>query len=179
MTDSSGGTIDYLTVNTGALTVAGGAINYMHAESYAAAVNITGGTVTNFTLNEYEGEEVSAAVSGGSVQWIRMNGGALTVNGGDYRERMDLFAGGAKLSDKSELDRVKKLIDSLTENERAMLGKEALGKVDALTEKLQKLAKDASSPKTGDTSNPAMWIALLFISDGVTVISKKKKRFVK
>lgn len=95
VTDSSGGgTIDYLTVNTGALTVAGGAINYMYAESYAAAVNITGGTVTNFTLNEYEGEEVSAAVSGGLVQCIRMNGGALTVNGGDYRERMDLFAGG-------------------------------------------------------------------------------------
>lgn len=87
--------------------------------------------------------------------------------------------GDAKLSDKSELDRVKKLIDSLTENERAMLGKEALGKVDVLTERLQKLAKDVSSPKTGDTSNPAMWIALLFISGGVTVISKKKKRFVK
>ncbi len=88
-------------------------------------------------------------------------------------------AGDAKLSDRSELDRVKKLIDSLTENERAMLGKEALGKVDALTERIQKLAKDVSSPKTGDTSNPAMWIALLFISGGVTVISKKKKRFVK
>lgn len=74
---------------------------------------------------------------------------------------------------------MKKLIDSLTENERAMLGKEALGKVDVLTERLQKLAKDVSSPKTGDTSNPALWIALLFISGGVTVISKKKKRFVK
>ena len=45
----------------------------------------------------------------------------------------------AKLSDKSELDRVKKLLEGLTENEKAMLGKDALGKVDALAEKIQKL----------------------------------------
>ena len=55
-------------------------------------MDITGGTVTELALNEYEGEEVCAAVSGGSVQWVRMNGGTLTVDGGDYRERMDLLA---------------------------------------------------------------------------------------
>ena len=67
-----------------------------------------------------------------------------------------------------------------------MLGKDALGKVDALAEKIQKLAEEAGksdSPKTGDTSNLALWIALLFISGGIvtgtTVASKKKKRSVK
>lgn len=89
----------------------------------------------------------------------------------------------AKLSDKSDLDRVKKLLEGLTENEKAMLDKDALGKVDALAEKNQKLAEEANSPKTGDTSNLALWIALLFISGGIvtgtTVVSKKKKRSVK
>lgn len=89
----------------------------------------------------------------------------------------------AKLSDKSALDQVKKLLDGLTENEKAMLGKDALGKVDALAEKIKKLAEEANSPKTGDTSNLALWIALLFISGGVvtgtSVIGKKKNRSVK
>ena len=89
----------------------------------------------------------------------------------------------AKLSDKSALDQVKKLLDGLTENEKAILGKDALGKVDALAEKIQKLTEKANSPKTGDTSNMALWIALLFISGGIvtgtTVVSKKKKRSVK
>ena len=89
----------------------------------------------------------------------------------------------AKLSDKSALDQVKKLLDGLTENEKAMLGKDALGKVDALAEKIKKLAEEANSPKTGNTSNLALWIALLFISGGIvtgtTVASKKKKRSVK
>ena len=64
-----------------------------------------------------------------------------------------------------------------------MLGKDALGKVDALAEKIQKLTEKANSPKTGDTSNMALWIALLFISGGIvtgtTVIGKKKNRSVK
>ena len=34
-----------------------------------------------------------------------------------------------------------------------MLGKDALGKIDALAEKIKKLAEEANSPKTGDTSN--------------------------
>ena len=89
----------------------------------------------------------------------------------------------AKLSDKSALDRVKVIVDGLTENEKAMLGKDARGKVDALAEKIKKLAEEANSPKTGDTSNPALWIALLFISGGfvigTTVVGKKKRRSVK
>ena len=48
---------------------------------------------------------------------------------------------------------------------------------------IKKLAEEASSPKTGDTSNPALWIALFFISGGIvtgtTVASEKKKRSVK
>ena len=89
----------------------------------------------------------------------------------------------AKLSDKSALDRVKVIVDGLTENEKAMLGKDALSKLDALAEKIKALAEEANSPGTGDTSNPALWIALLFISGGfvigTTVASKKKKRSVK
>ena len=89
----------------------------------------------------------------------------------------------AKLSDKSALDQVKKLLEGLTENEKAMLGKDALGKVDALDEKIKALVEEANSPGTGDTSNPALWIALLFISGGIvtgaTVVGKKKKRSVK
>ena len=89
----------------------------------------------------------------------------------------------AKLSDKSALDRVKAIVDGLTENEKAMLGKDAPGKLDALAEKIKALAEEANSPGTGDTSNPALWIALLFISGGfvigTTVVGKKKKRSVK
>ena len=89
----------------------------------------------------------------------------------------------AKLSDKSELDRVKKLLEGLTENEKTMLGKDAPGKLDTLDEKIKALTEEANSPGTGDTGNPALWIALLFISGGIvtgtTVVSKKKKRSVK
>ena len=89
----------------------------------------------------------------------------------------------AKLNDKNELDRVKKILEGLTENEKAMLGKEAVGKLDALTEKIEKLAKEVNSPKTGYASNPILWIALLFISGGImsgtAVVSKKKKRSIK
>ncbi len=95
VTDSVGnGNIEYLAVNTGALTVAGGAITDLEAESYAAAVNITGGTVEQLSLSDVVDEEISATISGGSVQWIRMSGGALTVNGGEYPEKINLNVGG-------------------------------------------------------------------------------------
>lgn len=91
-----------------------------------------------------------------------------------------------KLSDKDEVDRVKEIIDGLTDNERSMLGKDALDKVNALAEKIQRLAEEADKsdvPKTGDTSNLALWSALLIISGGVLTgtiaISKKKRRSVK
>ena len=87
-----------------------------------------------------------------------------------------------KLSDKGEVERVSKIIDALTENEKAMLGEDALGKLKALNEKLTELADNAkkpTSPSTGDTSDLTLWIALLFVSGGVvtatTVISMKKK----
>lgn len=92
----------------------------------------------------------------------------------------------AKLSDKSELDRVKEIMTGLTDDEKAMLGKDITGKVDALEEKIRRLEEEADkndSPTTGYTGDLALWIALLFISGGVvtgtTVVSKKKKRSVK
>ena len=88
-----------------------------------------------------------------------------------------------KLSDKDEVDRVKEIIDGLTDNERSMLGKDALDKVNALAEKIQRFAEEADksdAPKTGDTSNLALWSALLIISGGVLTgtiaIGQKKKR---
>ena len=90
---SSGGTIKYLTVNTGALTVAGGAIDYMYAENYAAAVNVTGGTVGQFSLSDGNDEEISATISGGVFRKIYMGGGTLTVND-DYQGKMDLDVNG-------------------------------------------------------------------------------------
>lgn len=95
VTDSVGnGNIKYLAVNAGALTVAGGAITDLEAKSYAATVNITGGTVEQLSLSDIVDEEISATVSGGSVQWIRMSGGTLTVNGGEYPEKINLNVGG-------------------------------------------------------------------------------------
>ena len=89
----------------------------------------------------------------------------------------------AKPGDKSEVDRVKKIIAGLTENERAMLGKDASDKVDAVAEKISTLAEETNSPRSGDTCNPILWIALLFISSGIVTgaaaAGKKRKRSVK
>lgn len=89
----------------------------------------------------------------------------------------------ATLGDKSEVDRVKNMIAGLSENEKAMLGKAATEKVDALEKKLRKLAENPVSPDTGYESDPISWAALLFISGGVVtgtaIINKKKKRSVR
>lgn len=85
--------------------------------------------------------------------------------------------------DKSEVDRVKNMIAGLSENEKAMLGKAATEKVDALEKKIRKLAENPVSPDTGYESDPISWAALLFISGGVVtgtaIINKKKKRSVR
>ncbi len=84
-----------------------------------------------------------------------------------------------KLSDKDEVERVKKLLDGLTENEKAMLGSKA-DKVDALLRQLQKLAEDSKgTPGTGDSASLTLWIALLFLSgSGVACVlaARKKKK---
>ena len=55
-------------------------------------------------------------------------------------------------------------------------GTKEIKKADTVTAKLK---DDSKSPQTGDTSNLALWIALLFISGGVaigtTIVSRKKK----
>ena len=79
-----------------------------------------------------------------------------------------------ELTDKDEVERVKKLVDALTENEKTMLGEEAFDKVVALDEKVAELAAAAN------TANIVLWIALLFISGGVitgvVLVYKKKKQ---
>ena len=55
-------------------------------------------------------------------------------------------------------------------------GTKEIKKADTITVKLK---DDSKSPQTGDTSNIALWIALLFVSGGAaigtTVVSRKKK----
>ena len=55
-------------------------------------------------------------------------------------------------------------------------GTKGIKKADTVTAKLK---DDSKSPQTGDTSNVALWIALLFVSGGAaigtTVVSRKKK----
>ena len=55
-------------------------------------------------------------------------------------------------------------------------GTKEIKKTDTVTAKLK---DDSKSPQTGDTSNLALWIALLFVSGGAaigtTVVSRKKK----
>ena len=80
--------------------------------------------------------------------------------------------------DKDGIDRVKKIVDGLTENERAMLG-DAAGKPDALIEKIRALADSKNdTPKTGEMSDLALWFALLFVSGGafagIRLAGKKK-----
>lgn len=92
----------------------------------------------------------------------------------------------AALRDESEVDRVRELVKGLTENEKAMLGKGALDKVDALAKRIQKLASDSgrtNAPNTGDTGSLTLWIVLLAVAlgtlTGAVVLDKKKKRSMK
>ena len=69
---------------------------------------------------------------------------------------------------------------------RDLCSARTLWKVNALAEKIQRLAEEADksdAPKTGDTSNLALWSALLIISGGVLTgtiaIGQKKKRSAK
>ena len=59
-------------------------------------------------------------------------------------------------------------------------GTKEIAKADTVTAKLK---DDSKSPQTGDTSNLALWIALLFVSGGVltgvTVFDKRKRHSVK
>ena len=59
-------------------------------------------------------------------------------------------------------------------------GTKEIKKADTVTAKLK---DDSKSPQTGDTSNLALWIALLFVSGGAaigtTIVSKKEKYSVK
>lgn len=90
-----------------------------------------------------------------------------------------------KLGDREDVDRAKEIIDGLTENEKAMFDDGASGKIDALNKRIEKLeeAKNGGSPGTGDNSNIALWIALLFVRGGAIVgaaaTGKKKKRSVR
>ena len=144
----------------------------VHPESYGAAEKL-------LALCGCGDEDVRRGAVDGLMQRVQAMGEAKVAEEiGKLPSAED-----AKLSDKSALDRVKEIVAGLTENEKAMLGKDAPGKLDALDEKIKALAEEANSPGTGDTGNPALWIALLFISGGIvtgtTVVGKKKKRSVK
>ena len=77
---------------------------------------------------------------------------------------------GKNITEQSEVDKMAKAIEDAI----AALEKKPAGTKPGTSDK---------SPQTGDTSNLALWIALLFISGGAaigtTVVSRKKKRSVK
>ncbi len=91
--------------------------------------------------------------------------------------------------DKDAVERVRQAADNLSEEEKAILGKEELSKIDALYLRISELEKQAAaaaddaqptSPRTGETDNIAMWMALLFVSGGLltgmAVFDEKKKK---
>lgn len=83
-----------------------------------------------------------------------------------------------KTSDKDEVERVKKLLDSLTDSERSMLDRETLDRVTALEDKIRQL--EESALRTGDESQIALWLTLLCLSGGMTagaaILGSRKKR---
>lgn len=137
-------------------------------------------TVANYTLTQPSGitANIVEYVADGSTYYVTKkvaiddeNLELVTLNGKSVK---DVFT----LAGDKESAYIIRAVDkagNLTESERA-----ALGRGDALAEKIKKLAEDENSPKTEDTSNLALWIALLFINGGIvtgtTVVSKKKRR---
>ena len=101
---------------------------------------------------------------------------ANALNKNDYKDFSGVEAAvkavvrGKNITEQSEVDKMAKAIEDAIA---------ALEKKPAST----KPGTSDKSPQTGDTSNLALWIALLFISGGAaigtTVVSRKKKRSVK
>ena len=101
---------------------------------------------------------------------------ANALNKNDYKDFSGVEAAvkavvrGKNITEQSEVDKMAKAIEDVIA---------ALEKKPAST----KPGTSDKSPQTGDTSNLALWIALLFVSGGAaigtTVVSRKKKRSVK
>ena len=101
---------------------------------------------------------------------------ANALNKNDYKDfsgvetAVKAVVRGKNITEQSEVDKMAKAIEDAIA---------ALEKKPAST----KPGTSDKSPQTGDTSNLALWIALLFISGGAaigtTVVSRKKKRSVK
>lgn len=101
---------------------------------------------------------------------------ANALNKNDYKDFSGVEAAvkavvrGKNITEQSEVDKMAKAIEDAIA---------ALEKKTAST----KPGTSDKSPQTGDTSNLALWIALLFVSGGAaigtTVVSRKKKRSVK
>ena len=84
LTVTGDGSVDYLTVNHGTLTLNGGTVEELSANSFAAAVGITGGTVKKLSLSSSGDEKITAAVSGGSVQVLNLDDAAVSFTGGNH-----------------------------------------------------------------------------------------------
>ena len=101
---------------------------------------------------------------------------ANALNKNDYKDFSGVEAAvkavvrGKNITEQSEVDKMAKTIEDAI----ATLEKKPASTKPGTSDK---------SPQTGDTSNLALWIALLFISGGAaigtTVVSRKKKRSVK
>ena len=101
---------------------------------------------------------------------------AIALKKDDYKDfsavetAVNAVVRGKNITEQSEVDKMAKAIEDAIS---------ALEKKPAST----KPGTSDKSPQTGDTSNLALWIALLFVNGGATigatVVSRKKKRSVK
>ena len=158
--------------------------NYKDFTGVEAAVNavIRGKKITEQTEVDAMAkaiEDAIAALQYKDADYTKVDAAiakANALNKNDYKDFSGVEAAvnavvrGKNITEHSEVDKMAKAIEDAIA---------ALEKKPAST----KPGTSDKSPQTGDTSNLALWIALLFISGGAaigtTVVSRKKKRSVK
>ena len=158
--------------------------NYKDFTGVEAAVNavIRGEKITEQTEVDAMAkaiEDAIAALQYKDADYTKVDAAiakANALNKNDYKDFSGVEAAvnavvrGKNITEQSEVDKMAKAIEDAIA---------ALEKKSAST----KPGTSDKSPQTGDTSNLALWIALLFISGGAaigtTVVSRKKKRSVK
>ena len=158
--------------------------NYKDFTGVEAAVNavIRGKKITEQTEVDAMAkaiEDAIAALQYKDADYTKVDAAiakANALNKNDYKDFSGVEAAvkavvrGKNITEQSEVDKMAKTIEDAIA---------ALEKKPAST----KPGTSDKSPQTGDTSNLALWIALLFISGGAaigtTVVSRKKKRSVK
>ena len=154
--------------------------NYKDFSSVEAAVNAVVSDKNITEQSEVDAmakaiEDAIAALQYKDADYTKVDAAITKANAlkkDDYKDFSGVEAAvkavvrGKNITEQSEVDKMAKTIENAIA---------ALEKKPAST----KPGTSDNSPQTGDTSNPALWIALLFISGGAaigtTVVSRKKK----